>query len=122
MTEFAHEHEGVRSKSGAALGNAGLGGGVAAFGVSLCCVLPMLLMVAGLGGSWLAVFATVAAAGYWIAGVALVLLAAGWIFALRQRAGHSVRRKLAAGSLLAVLAWALLLFDSRINDMLIGWM
>lgn len=118
---------GIKTKSGnkgpgGAAAGAGLGGGLAAFGVSLCCVLPMLLMIAGLGGSWIAVFGTVAAAGYWIAGAALVPLAAGWVLALRRGAARSVRRRLAAGSALVVLAWMILLNETRINDALIGWM
>ena len=34
---------------------------VASLGVSACCVLPMVFILLGLGGSWLAVFGKIAA-------------------------------------------------------------
>lgn len=107
---------------GASFSRTGLAGGGAAFGVSLCCILPMILMLAGLGGNWIAVFGRIAALGYWVAGGAALLLAVAWVLALRRGAGRAVRARLAAGTALTFLAWGLLLNETRINDMLIGWM
>mgnify|MGYP005838733731 CR=1 FL=1 len=106
----------------ATLSRTGLAGGGAAFGVSLCCVLPMILMLAGLGGSWIAVFGRIAALGYWVAGGPALLLTAGWVLTLWRGAGRGVRLRLAADTALTGLAWGLLVFETRLNDMLIEWM
>lgn len=111
-----------RQSQAARAGRAGIVGGLAAFGVAGCCVLPMLLMMAGLGGSWLAVFGKIAAAGYYVAGAALLLVVAAWILALRRGAGRRTRLQLGAGSVLTGLAWLILMTESAINDALISLM
>lgn len=103
-------------------GSAGLAGGLAAFGVSSCCVLPMLFVLAGAGGSWLGVFAGIASAGYYVGAASLVVIALGWVVALRRGAMRRTWRQLAAGSTLAGLAWVIMLNETAITDKLISLM
>lgn len=101
---------------------AGILGGLAALGVSTCCVLPVLLMLAGLGGSWIAVFGKIAAAGYYVAGASVLVLALAWVIALRRGASRRTRLQLAAGSALPLVAWGILLNETALNDALISLM
>ncbi|WP_299669639.1 hypothetical protein [uncultured Ruegeria sp.] len=56
-------------------------GSVSALGVATCCVLPMVMMLLGLGGSWLAVFGRIAAASYYVLAISTALVAVSWIVA-----------------------------------------
>jgi mercuric ion transport protein len=53
--------------------------GVATLLASACCVLPLVLVLAGLGGAWLAQLAPLKPWAPWFTGLALAALAgAGW--------------------------------------------
>ena len=53
-------------------------GGVAAFLAGICCVVPLLLVSAGLGGAWLANLRAFAPYRWIFIGAALVALAFAW--------------------------------------------
>src|SRR3546814_10856179 len=72
----------------AMVSRAGLVGSVVALLTATCCILPMALVLLGLGGSWIAVFGAVAAASLYIIGLAAALTVTGWVLALRRRAGR----------------------------------
>lgn len=105
-----------------ALSRTGVAGFAAALLTATCCVLPMTLMLIGLGGSWLAVFGAIAAAGYYVAAASAILLSAGWALAVRRRAGRSTYAALGAGTLATASAWAIMLNETPINDYLISLM
>lgn len=100
----------------------GLAGSVAAAVAATCCVLPMALMLVGLGGAWLAVFGRIASIGFHLGALALALVAAAWIVAIRRRSGRSTIVALVAGSALTLGAWVVLLNEAAINDYLISLM
>lgn len=100
----------------------GLFGSIVAVLSAACCVLPLALMLVGLGGSWIAVFGVVAAASLHIAVVAAVIVIAAWILALWRRSSRRTYAMLGTGTALTGVAWALVLNDAAINDYLITLM
>src|SRR3546814_9559729 len=82
---------------------AGLVGSVVALRTATGCILPMALVLLGLGGSWIAVFGAVAAASLYIIGLAAALTVTGWVLALRRRAGRRTHVVLGAGTALTSL-------------------
>jgi hypothetical protein len=106
----------------ATISRAGLVGSAAALLTAACCVLPMALVLLGLGGSWIAVFGIVAAASLHVIAIAAVLTATGWILALRRRAGRRTYAILGVGTGMTFLAWLLVLNEAAINDYLITLM
>lgn len=93
-----------------------------AIGVAVCCILPMTLMLFGLGGSWLAVFGKIAGASVPVLTVSAILIGIGWIVALKQ--GTAARQKwlLGGATTLTGLAWLVYLNEATINMQLIEMM
>ena len=101
----------------------GLAGSIAAvLAASACCVLPMSLMIAGLGGSWMAVFAPLSAASPYVLAVSVVLLAVAWFIALRRRASRGTLAMLSVGTLLVLVAWLLLVNEERLTMFFLSYM
>lgn len=97
-------------------------GTAGALGAGLCCVLPMILMLVGIGGSGLAIFSRLAAAGYWLLAASAVILAAAWIVAWRYGSLRRLRWRLGGSTAVNVVAGLLILNEVRINDFLISLM
>src|SRR3546814_17768344 len=97
----------------AAVSRAGFVGSVVALLTATCCILPMALVLLGLGGSWIAVFGIVAAASLHVTGLAAALTVTGWILALRRRAGKRTYAILGAGAAATSLASPLVLNEDR---------
>lgn len=91
-------------------------------GVSACCVLPMVFLLLGLGGSWLAVFGRIAAASYYVLGLSSVLILVAWALTLRRGSSRNLRRWLAVSTALLGLAWLVVFNEGRINDLFMTWM
>ena len=87
-----------------------------ALGVSACCVLPILFLLMGLGGSWLVVFGKIAALGYVVLGISSAMIALAWITAYRYGRAASLWRWQAASTAMVAVAWLIVLNESRIND------
>lgn len=100
----------------------GWGGGVVAALTAACCVLPMALMLAGVGTSFMWIFARGAAISPYIAGLAVLLNVVGWVVATRRGAAASVRAGLTIGSVLSLVAILLILGEGRVNDLLLTLM
>lgn len=79
-------------------------------------------MLIGLGGSWLAVFAPLAAASLPLAAVSTAVVVAAWILAVRRRVSTRTYGFLGAGSLLSLSAWGVILNDAALNDYLLSLM
>lgn len=94
-------------------------GSVAALGVATCCVLPMALMLLGLGGSWFAVFGDIAATGWYVLGVSTILVLAAWLLALHRHSAGRLKWWLAGSTAMTGIAWIVIINESRINDFLI---
>ncbi|MBO6718324.1 MAG: hypothetical protein JJ913_10250 [Rhizobiaceae bacterium] len=104
------------------LSRASLGGSFAALlAATTCCVLPMSLMIAGLGGSWLAVFSPIAALSPYVIGLSVILLIAAWFAALRRGASGRTMSMLAGGSLFSLVAWLIVINDERLTMLLLEY-
>lgn len=97
-------------------------GSLSALGVATCCLLPMLFLLAGLGGSWLAVFGKIAALSYPVLIASTLLVALSWGISLRRGRVARMRAWLVASTVLTGLAWTMVTNEGRINDALMGWM
>lgn len=104
------------------LAKIGLTGSILTAFAAFCCVLPMVLMLLGLGGAWLAAFATIAAAGFYLGGVSLVLLVAAWVVALRRGSRRQTIAMLSVGSALIAASLLVVLSEAAINDYIISLM
>lgn len=105
------------------LSRASLAGAVAALvAATTCCVLPMSLMIAGLGGSWLAVFSPVASVSPYVIGLSVILLIAAWFAALRRGAAKRTMSMLAGGSVLSLLACLIVINDERLTIFFLKYM
>lgn len=100
----------------------GLTGSIVAALTASCCVLPMVLMLFGLGGSWLAVFGKIAAFGFYVGAFSLLLLIAAWMLALRRGSSRSTIATLSVGSVLIAGSWLVMLNETVINDYIISLM
>lgn len=100
----------------------GVLGSVAAFFAGLCCILPMIFLIAGLGGAWIAIFGKVAAIAYFALCSSVFLVAIGWAIAIRRGSGPAMRRKLILATVLTVLAAGLIFNETALNDYLINFM
>ena len=97
-------------------------GSISALGVATCCVLPMTMMLLGLGGSWLAVFGKIAAASYYVLAVASIMLLIAWVIAARKGTLAHLKGWLVGSTILIALAWVIVFNETRINDYLITLM
>src|SRR3546814_20525706 len=82
----------------AMVSRAGLVGSVVALLTATCCILPMALVLLGLGGSWIAVFRAVAAARLYIIGLSPALTVTGWVLAPLREAGRRTDGVLGSGA------------------------
>ncbi len=94
----------------------------AAFGVAACCVLPMIFLLAGLGGSWLAVFGKLAATGYYVLAASSALVAISVFLAVRNGSLPRLKWWLAGSAGLSLAAWILVINEARLNDYLMTMM
>ncbi|UWR03162.1 hypothetical protein K3740_00130 [Ruegeria conchae] len=94
-------------------------GSVSALGVATCCVLPMAMMLLGLGGSWLAIFGKIAAASYYVLAISTALIAVSWFVAHRNGTLANLKWWLVGSTAITALAWAIVFNETQINDYLI---
>lgn len=90
-----------------------------ALGVASCCVLPMSLMLFGLGGSGLAVFSKIAAASYYVLAISTALLVSSWIISRRRGSLARLKWRLGGTTLVNAVAWVIVFNETRINELLI---
>jgi mercuric ion transport protein len=105
-----------------AISKAGLLGSIVATVTAACCILPMALLLVGLGGSWIAVFGAIAAASLHVVVVAAVIIVTAWILAIRRKVSTRTYATLGTGTALTIVAWVLVLNEAAINDYLITLM
>ncbi|WP_377194308.1 hypothetical protein [Ruegeria meonggei] len=94
-------------------------GSLSALGVATCCVLPMAMMLLGLGGSWLAVFGKIAAASFYVLTISTALVVVSWLISHRRGSMARLKWWLVGSTAMTGLAWAILFNEARINDYLI---
>jgi len=97
-------------------------GSFASLGVGICCILPISLMLLGVGGSWVAVFGKIAATGYYVLTVSTVLLGLAWVLAYHRGIIGRLSWRIAGSTGLTATAWVLVLYEAQINDFLITLM
>jgi mercuric ion transport protein len=94
-------------------------GSLSALGVASCCVLPMALMLFGLGGSSIAIFGKIAAASYYVLAASSLLIAVSLFVSFRRRSIMRLKWWLAGSTGLTVLAWAVVIHEASISNFLI---
>jgi mercuric ion transport protein len=93
--------------------------GFGAFVTASCCALPLILMAAGAGGAVIGIVGKATVLAWPLIGVSVLLLLAGWFVALRGGAPVRVKRWLALGSILTLIAMLIVLNETRIIDYLL---
>ncbi|MBV1896859.1 MAG: hypothetical protein KUG70_10390 [Rhodobacteraceae bacterium] len=93
-----------------------------ALGVATCCILPMTLMLVGLGGSWLAIFGTIAGASVPVLTASAILIGLGWVLAVLRGIAWRQKWVLGGATFLTGLAWIIYLNEASINMQLIEMM
>lgn len=94
-------------------------GSMSAIGVASCCVLPMIMMLFGLGGNWLAIFGKISAVSYYVLAISTALVAISWLVSQRHGSMAKLKWWLAGSTIMACLAWVIVFNEARINDYLI---
>jgi len=94
-------------------------GSVSALGVATCCVLPMAMMLLGLGGSWLAVFGKIAAASFYVPAISTALVALSWMVSYRRGSIGRLKWWLVGSTVITGMAWVIVFNETPINDYLI---
>ncbi len=94
-------------------------GSLSALGVATCCVLPMTMMLLGLGGSWMAIFGKIAAASYYVLAISTVLVAVTWLVSHQRGLIPKLKWWLWGTTAITGLAWVVVFYEARINDFLI---
>lgn len=97
-------------------------GSVTALGVSACCVLPMVMLLLGAGGTWLAVFGRIAALSYPVLALSSAIVALAWLLAWRRGTLARLGFWLAGSTGLTALAWFVVTNEAAINQRLMMWM
>ncbi|WP_298816848.1 hypothetical protein [uncultured Roseibium sp.] len=82
----------------------------------------MVMMLVGLGGSWLAVFGKIAATSYYVLGFSTLVLLVAWYSTSRNGSTSKLKWWLAGSTALTVSAWIIVFNETRINDFLITLM
>lgn len=100
----------------------GLPGSLTSPGLPACCGLPMLLTLAGIGGSWIAAFGTFAAARLHILAETPLLSAAAWTGAWRQGSLYPLAGRPGASRSVTGFARAIAVNEAGPNDLRTGWM
>ncbi|NVO54330.1 hypothetical protein HW561_00820 [Rhodobacteraceae bacterium B1Z28] len=94
-------------------------GSVSALGVATCCVLPMTMLLLGLGGSWLAIFGKIAAVSYYVLAISTALVAVSWLLSHQRGSLPKLKCWLWGTTAMTGLAWVVVFYEARINDFLI---
>jgi hypothetical protein len=94
-------------------------GSMSALGVATCCVLPMAMMLLGLGGSWLAIFGKIAVASFYVLTISTALVALSWSVSHRRGSIGRLKWWLAGSTAMTGLAWVIVFNEARINEYLI---
>ena len=97
-------------------------GSLSALGVATCCVMPMTMMLFGLGGSWLAVLGKIAASSLYILGLSTVILLAAWLVARHNGSVSRLKWWLLGSSGLTACALLVFFNEAPINDVIITLM
>ncbi|MGR3723274.1 hypothetical protein, partial [Abyssibius alkaniclasticus] len=62
------------------------GSALASVGVSACCILPVVFILLGMGGSWLAIFGKIAAVSFYVVAASSLIIGLSYYLALRRGA------------------------------------
>jgi len=95
---------------------------LSALGVATCCILPITLMMFGLGGSWLAIFGTIAAASYYALAVSTGAVALAWAVSYQRNSLGRLKWWLGGSTAMTFIAWIVVTYQGPINDFLIQQM
>lgn len=90
-----------------------------ALAVASCCVLPVAFMLLGVGGSWLAIFGSIAATSYYALAFATAMVVLAWLMSHRSGTIRRLKWKLSASTASTALAWIIVFNETRINDYII---
>lgn len=94
-------------------------GSLSALGVATCCVLPMTMMLLGLGGSWLTIFGKIAAASFYVLTISTALVAGSWLVSCQRGTLPKLKWWLCGTTVITGVAWVVVFNEARINNYLI---
>ena len=101
------------------LARVGLAGSILSLVSAVCCVLPLLFIMLGLGGAWVSIFGTMAAAGYYLLGATALVLVVALFSAIRDQDRVDVYALIFLGVVLTLVAWLIIANEGSINSALI---
>jgi mercuric ion transport protein len=108
------------ARTSTAVASVGLLSGAAALVGASCCVLPIVLTMAGLGGSWMVVLSGFVAWSWHILAVSGAVILAAWVLALRRPARRRVYVLLSAATLFFGTASLTVIYEIEINRYVIA--
>ncbi|WP_300072332.1 hypothetical protein [uncultured Ruegeria sp.] len=94
-------------------------GSLSALGVATCCILPMTMMLMGIGGSWMAIFGQIAAASFYVLAISTALVMVSWLMSYQRGSLPKLKWWLLGTTAMTGLAWIVVFYEARINDFLI---
>ena len=101
------------------LAKVGVAGSVLSLASAVCCVLPLLFIIIGLGGPWVAYFGAVASIGYYLVGVTVLVLVLALFNAIRHQDKGRSYALIFTGLVLTLVAWLIIANEGTINSVLI---
>ena len=102
------------------LAKVGVAGSFLSFLSAICCVLPLLFILVGLGGAWVGVFGAVASAGYYLVGATALVLLVSLFNAIGKQEGRRAYALIFLGIALTLVAWLIIANEGAINSALIN--
>lgn len=101
------------------LAKVGVAGSILSLISAICCVLPLLFIILGLGGAWGAIFGTVASVGYYLLGATGLVLVIALFNAIRSQDQARAYALIFVGVVLTLVAWLIIANERSINNVLI---
>lgn len=97
------------------LPGAGLIAATAALVGASCCVLPLILAAAGVGGAWIAQLAIFVTYQWYILTIAVVLIAISWVVAIVRGSGRRAKFILVISTGLMTAAFVLPIYEDDLT-------
>ena len=101
------------------LARVGVAGAILSLISAVCCVLPLVFIIIGLGGAWVGVFGSLAAAGYYLVAATALVLVMALFNAIRSQDRVRTYVLIFVGAVLTLVAWLVLANEGAINSVLI---
>lgn len=118
LNEHIQANDGQSDKASATVASLGLLAGVGALIGASCCVLPLILAIAGVGGSWVAGIGALTPYQPYLLGMAALFVGIGWSVALRRRTRTRVFVVLGLATVLVVGSVLTAIYERPLTEFL----